>query len=166
MRTPLESTTHCWLHLQHRTAINIDYYLSGCCGHLVLQKECQRAGMQWSHDKYMQSFDTSPEEDNMRHNDSLFTCWHIGCNCVYTGQCYKTSSNCTSHSLSPADAHSTGDEVFKVRSTDAGGEHDLRGKREEGQGGYKWIGWLATRHRHNIRLMEYHITVSVVTCYY
>ena len=39
-------------------------------------------------------------------------------------------------------------------------------EREEGQGGYKWIGWLATRHRHNIRLMEYHITVSVVTCYY
>ena len=70
------------------------------------------------------------------------------------------------HTLSPADAHGTGDEVFKVRSTDAGGEHDLRGKREEGQGGYKWIGWLATRHRHNIRLMEYHITVSVVTCYY
>ena len=122
--------------------------------------------MQWSHDRYMQSFDTSPEEDNVRHNDSLFTRWHIGCNSVYTSQCYKTSSNCTSRSLSPADAHGTGDEIFEVRSADAGGEHDLRGEREEGQGGYKWIGWLATRHRHNIQLMEYHITVSVVTCYY
>ena len=99
MRTPLESTTHCWLHLQHRTAINIDYYFSGCCGHLALQKECQRAGMQWSQDRYMQSFNTSQEEDNVRHNDSLFTRWHIGYNCVCTSQCYKTSSSCTSHSL-------------------------------------------------------------------
>lgn len=72
-----------------------------------------------------------------------------------------TAPHALSHLLMPTALamRSLRSEVLMLEANMILEERGRRGKEE------KWIGWLATRHRHNIRLMEYHITVSVVTCY-
>ena len=60
---------------------------SGCCGHLVLQKKCQHAGMQWSHDNYIHATITLQEEENVSHRGFIFLVHLLprGCNslCLY-----------------------------------------------------------------------------------